>query len=1216
MKQKLKSKGSQQITKTAAKSAAVVLMGLLSTNAMAAITIDFKSEFAKPLSENKAGDAAQAIADQAVNLGGVVDILKNWESYTPAQRIQALNQIPVLTTGSTYSVYTSNDSAVGGTTANGPTVRIGAGSIIPTRVEGGRTVLDAEDVASGTFGGVTTNYAGNETYGSVSIGNNQTGEYRTLQNVAAGRVTATSTDGINGSQLYAAQQGINKAATDITNLTTKVNQGFNVAGTTGTDNIQLGETLTINGANNNIKTAVTNGRVALDLGNDINVPNSVTVGPVSLHKDNGINAGNKKITNVAPATLSPTSTEAVNGSQLDATNKNVTNLTTKVDEGFNISDGKTNDNVKLGQTITYAADANTKVAVTDNKVTIGLADNVNVAGNITAGGTIRTGNVSMSPTGFNAGNTKIVNVADGLISQDSTEAINGSQLYELKNQIGNTSTSWTITDGVNRDTMNGGETLTYRKGSDNVKVNVADNQVTFDLGDNIAVTGNISSGGVISTGPVSMSKDGIIGGNKKITNVAPATLSPTSTDVVIGSQLDATNKNVTNLTNTVNQGFNVTDGTNTDNIKLGETIEYTTDGNTKVTVKDNELEIGLADSISIRNDIAAGGTIRTGNVSMSATGFNAGDLRIKNVAAGEVSEKSTDAINGSQLYALQNRVNQGSNWTISNGTTDDRMNSGEKLVYTGDSDNIKVSIADNRVGFDLGSDLNVANKVQTGTVYISKDGISGGDKKITNVAPATISSTSKDAVIGSQLYTTNQKLDTTTNKVNQGFNVAGNSGETNVQLGSTVTIAGTDGNIQSVVTDGKVGLALSDNVKINNQISVGTKGITINDNGLDVKNTKITNVAAGELSSTSTDAINGSQLYNFSTEVNRKLGDVVYYDSPDHTSVTFGGINSTKPVTLKNVAPGKLSADSTEVVNGSQLYETNANVTNVTNTVNRGYTFTADKGSQNYKLGANINLKGDGNIVTEITNGTINVGLADDIKVKGNVTIGGTVYMDGDKITGVGKGDINENSTDVVTGSQLHETNQNVTRLTQHVNKGWDLADDKGNVTNVQLGKQVKLSNTDGNVDITVKDGAATVNLSDKVKVGEVKVGDHVTINQDGINVGGTRITGVAPGEKGTDAVNVNQLNTAVTGLNNRIDQVEDDAKAGTAAAIAVASLGQAWEYGRSAVSVAGSAYDGKAGWAIGGSHITDNGRWLVKYNASGSDNNKYGFGVSGTYQY
>ena len=69
-------------------------------------------------------------------------------------------------------------------------------------------------------------------------------------------------------------------------------------------------------------------------------------------------------------------------------------------------------------------------------------------------------------------------------------------------------------------------------------------------------------------------------------------------------------------------------------------------------------------------------------------------------------------------------------------------------------------------------------------------------------------------------------------------------------------------------------------------------------------------------------------------------------------------------------------------------------------------------------------------------------------------------------------------------------------------------------------------------------------------------------------------------------------------------------------AAMAVGTLGQAWEPGASTVSVSGSTYSGKAGWAIGGSNMTDNGKWLLKYNVSGSSNNKYGAAASVTYQY
>lgn len=1298
-------------------------LGMIALPAHAAVNINFQSEFAKEVTEGKAVDAAQRLADLETKLGGLADLFANVDRYTDQQRRDAVNGLGTLTTGSTYSVYTSPDSRVGVRVTDAPTLRLGAGSKIPTRTVGGQLMLDADNVASGTFGGVTTNYAGSTTSGSISIGDKDSGHFRTLQNVSAGRVTAASTDAINGSQLFAAQQGINKAATDITNLTTKVNQGFNVTGTTGTDNVQLGDTLTINGANGNIKTAVTNNRVAIDIGDVLNVPTAVNVGTggLGINKDTGINAGNKKVSNVAPGTISATSTDAVNGSQLDATNRNVTNLTNKVDGGFNITArGGTADNVKLGETITYDKDNNMTLTVANNTVTYGLAPNITVTGKVTAGGGLDSGGnkttnvadgviaanskdavnggqihtlaqqiangatwnvtdgtnrdqmgagqtftystdrnmkavvsdnrvthsladsivlpgsvtatggftvpatnaeagnaVSLTNTGLNNGGNKATNIGDGVIAANSKDAVNGGQIHNLRQEFANASVSWTNTDGTNRDVVRSGETFTYAAGS-NLTATVADNRVTYGLTPNVTVTGKVTAGG------------GLDSGGNKVTNVGDGVIGPNSKDAVNGGQIHNLAQNVTNNTNKIAEGLTFTDGTNRDKVGLGEVVTFASDNNVKLTVSDNRIAATLADSVAVKNNLSAGDTISVGTIRFNrTTGSHMGDMKVTGVAAGDVTATSTDAINGSQLYNLQRQIaGVSNNWTISDGTNTDRMNSGETITYRAGSNNLKTTVSNNQVTFDIGDNLDVKGTIAAGgpitikgsTVSLSGTGLNNGGNKVTNVADGTIAANSKDAVNGGQLHTVKQVVDTVAGKVASGFDVTGNNGEKiNVQLGSNLNVKGTDGNIVSTTENGQIGLKLADDLKVGNSINVGgDTGVTINATGIDMKGHTINNVGKGEISATSTQAINGSQLYEFKTDVTQKLDNAVQYDGADKTSVTLGGKNATTTVKLTNVAPAELSATSTDAVNGSQLYTTNTRVDVISKELDKGYNYAADTGTtSNLKLGSTVNVKGakDGSIKTHIDGNTITVGLTDDVNIKGNTTIGGDVIMNGGKITGVGPGDISSTSTDVINGSQLYEVKTDVKNIGDKLNKGWDLVDGKGNKTNVQMGTGLVTKNTDGNLDITVSDGVVTTNLSKDITLDGATIGG-TTLNSTSVNLNGKPIEGLAPGKVGTDAVNVNQLNSGLNQVNQRIDKVADEAKAGTAAAIAVGSLGQAWEYGRNTISVAGSAYDGKAGWAVGGSHITDNGKWMVKYNASGSDSKKVGFGASATYQY
>lgn len=130
-------------------------------------------------------------------------------------------------------------------------------------------------------------------------------------------------------------------------------------------------------------------------------------------------------------------------------------------------------------------------------------------------------------------------------------------------------------------------------------------------------------------------------------------------------------------------------------------------------------------------------------------------------------------------------------------------------------------------------------------------------------------------------------------------------------------------------------------------------------------------------------------------------------------------------------------------------------------------------------------------------------------------------------------------------------------------------------------------------------------------------------MDKNGIDMNGKRITHVAPGEEGTDAVNVNQLNSLATNvsngmnyLDNRITETDNRASAGIAAAIATAGLPQAYLPGKSMMSLAGGAWRGETGYALGLSRVTDNGNWVVKATASGSSRGDYGGSVGVGYQW
>lgn len=490
-----------------------------------------------------------------------------------------------------------------------------------------------------------------------------------------------------------------------------------------------------------------------------------------------------------------------------------------------------------------------------------------------------------------------------------------------------------------------------------------------------------------------------------------------------------------------------------------------------------------------------------------------------------------------------------------------------------------LDIADSKQYTFGGTTYNFAGGEAKGAVSIGNE---TDQRRLVNVSAATLSATSTEAVNGSQLYAAGQAINTNAqnittlkNKVDQGINVKADAGTMqNLQLGDTFSITGTPNNIKTTVStlpngDKNVNVGLTDDVTVNKTLTTGGK-ITAG-GGVDANSNKITNVADGDINATSKDAINGSQLF-------KQINDVKALIPTNGTVNTYWTIS--------------------DGVNTDQM--------NTTETI----TYQG----------------GDSNVKVTVSDNKVTTQLADDININKTITAGGKITGNGgldsggNKVTNVADGDISATSKDAINGSQLHTTNTNLTNLTNKVNQGWTLQDSTGATTNVQMGSTLKTLNTDGNVKVTVQNGAQVVNLADRITVKEVRT-PNVTIG-DHIDAGGTRITNVSEGIDGTDAVNVNQLNNAISSitnvgnLNKRFEEIDDNAKAGTAAAIAVASLGQAWDYGSNSISVAGSTYDGKGGWAVGGSHITDNGRWMVKYNVSGSDNKRYGFGASATYQY
>lgn len=198
----------------------------------------------------------------------------------------------------------------------------------------------SEAVSTGTMtvGGKTYTTAGRSATGTISVGNDNI--KRTITNVAAGRVTDTSTDAINGSQLFAINQSVDANTQNIAANAKNIAKGMNFAADTGTTyNAQLGDTVSIKGDGKNLSTSVDKGTITVHM-SDTPVFTSVTASTITGNtikagdtvtlSHQGADMGGTKITHLKDGDISPTSTDAVNGSQLYSTENRINLLDRQV----------------------------------------------------------------------------------------------------------------------------------------------------------------------------------------------------------------------------------------------------------------------------------------------------------------------------------------------------------------------------------------------------------------------------------------------------------------------------------------------------------------------------------------------------------------------------------------------------------------------------------------------------------------------------------------------------------------------------------------------------------------------------------------------------------------------------------------------------------------------------------------------------------------------
>ncbi|MCL6705423.1 YadA-like family protein [Pseudomonas sp. R2.Fl] len=887
---------------------------------------------------------------------------------------------PVYTVDNGTGTGTTTVSGVGGAVTNLDqrivAVQTGATGLVRQLNAGGTAVDPSAPITVGaSTGGTAVNFTG-------------TGGTRVLTGVTAGAISATSTDSVNGSQLFTTNQTVTSNAA---NVSTYLGGGANVAtGTAPTYTIQSGTYNDVGSALGAVDTNLTTLNDGITNGTTGVVQRTANPDETVLVASGGTAAAPgaaQRLTNLADGAVSATSTEAINGSQLFDTNQDVAALDTRT---------TTNE--------TDITALETDALLWDT--TLGAYDASHGSG---------------SPQ-------QITNVAPGDLSATSTDAVNGSQLFDTNEDVAALDTRTTTnetditalqTDALQWDTTLGAYDASHGSGSP-----------------------------------------------QQITNVAPGDLSATSTDAVNGSQLFDTNQDVAALDTRTTANETAID-----------------DHEGRITT--NETDIAALETDALLWDTTLG--------AYDASHGSGSPQQITNVAPGDLSATSTDAVNGSQLFDTNEDVaahaanvssylgggadvaaGTAPNYTVQGGTYNDV---GSAL---GAVDTNLTTLNDSVVGGTTGVVQRTANPDET--VLVASGGTAaapGAAQRLTNLADGAISATSTEAVNGSQLFDTNQDV---------------------AALDTRTTANET---------------AIDDHT---DQLTDHEGRITTNE----------TDIAALE-----TDAL----LWDTT------LGA---YDASH---------GSGSPQQITNVAPGDLSATSTDAVNGSQLFDTNQTVTshasNVSSYLGGGAnvaagtapTYTIQSGTYNdvgSALGAvdtNLTTLNDG-----ITNGTTGV-----VQRTANpdetvlVASGGTAAAPGaaQRLTNLADGAISATSTEAVNGSQLFDTNQDVAALDTRTTTNETAIDDHDDQLTDHDDRIVAIQTGEAGLVQQLNAGGTAVDPSAPITVGAGTGGTSVDFTgTDGIR----RLVGVSEGIDNTDAVNLGQMNQQLT---NVYSQLQEDLATG-----------------------------------------------------------------------
>ena len=452
-------------------------------------------------------------------------------------------------------------------------------------------------------------------------------------------------------------------------------------------------------------------------------------------------------------------------------------------------------------------------------------------------------------------------------------------------------------------------------------------------------------------------------------------------------------------------------------------------------------------------------------------------------------------------------------------------------------------------------------------------------------------------------------------------------------------------------------------VKVGSAVALGKDGlkagnVSVGTNGINAGNHTVKNVAKGV---NDTDAVNVAQLREqiaagtkTTTVVAGKNVTVSNKVSGNNTEYTVNAEKTTVSAAAGGAVKVNAGTKNADGVTDYAVDLTDAAKADIAkgvaakNTVdNKGLTFNADGSTTTgvKKLGDTVAINGDGNIITKADANGIQIGLNKNLNVQSvkagdttlnnsGVAVGGNVALTqnglkagnvnvsaggidagGNKITRVAPGVVAAGSTDAVNGGQLYAANQAARAAKTEVVAGKNIVVTESQGANGQSVYQVATSD---NLTVgSVKAGATTVNdRGISIALPTAHDPENAVSLSPGLNNGGQRISNVAPGRVGTDAVNLNQLAGLGNALQNNIDRVGKKAYSGVAGAIAQGSIPQVTRPGATGIGVGSGYYGGQSAMAIGVSAMSDGGNWIIKGNFSANTGGHVGVGAGALYQW